>query len=193
MILRAGLMLVLGAGFVQAQDATKQTAPAIAGLMQSLPEKTLKRLRGAPDAFLQDAAGLIYGFGVDGGIDLAGVDAFVAAERARVRAATIERYLAADLNNDGDVSSDEVAVLAHAAAAGKRGVLLLGHDLSDANKDGVMAAAELRSFAQAAALKAMSDAEVDALRGFLVFDLNADGIVAMQEVAAGVTAMLDGA
>jgi EF hand len=190
MMVRAGLILMSGLVSAEAQEA-KVPGQDMAGLMQSLPEKTLKKLRGAPEAFMEDAAGLIYGFGASGGIDLVGIDAFVAAERARIRAAVMERYLAADLDNDGDVTRDEVAVLANAAAAGKRGKLRLGHDLADGNKDGVLSLDELRSHAQEQAMKDMSVDDAEGLRGFLMFDLDGDGVVAMEEVAAGVTAMVD--
>lgn len=184
-------------GMVIAAPLQAQEAPVarqdVAGLMQSLPEKALKKLRGAPEAFLEDAAGLIYGFGTKGGIDLAGIDAFVAAERARIRAAAMERYLAADLDNDGEVTRDEVAVLANAAAAGKRGRLRLGHDLADADKNGVLSLIELRNYAQGEAMKDMSVDDADGLRSFLMFDLDGDGVAAMEEVAAGVSAMLDDA
>lgn len=191
MIVRAGLILMLGLGAAQAQSKGDVAGPQMAGLMQSLPDKVLKKLRGAPEAFLEDAAALIYGFGQNGGIDRAGIDGFVAIERARIRAATMARYLAADLNNDGDVAQAEIAVLASAAAAGKRGALRLGFDKADADKNGVLSPTELREFAQGQALQDLSDAEAEGLRGFLLFDLDGDGIVAMEEVATGVTAMLE--
>ncbi len=189
MLLRTGMILLLLTGMASAQDVP-EAGPDIAGLMQSLPEKTLKKLRSAPDAFLRDAAGLIYGFGSEGGITIAGIDTFIAAERARVRAGEMARYLAGDLDNDGSIARDEILVLSNAAAVGRRGQLWLGFDLADADKDTVVSLAELRSHAQGTALEKMSETDAEVLRGFVVFDLNSDGIVAMAEVSAGVSAMI---
>lgn len=189
MLMRAIVILMLGAGAAMAQEAVVPVA-AVAGSGQALPEKAMKKLRGAPDVFLRDAAGLIYGFGRDGGIDLAAIDAFVAAERARFRAKEMARYLAADTNNDGDVGRDEMTVMADAAAAGKRGGLQLGYDRADVDGDGVLSLTELRGYAQGVAMVQMSDAEVDALREILLFDADGDGVAAMAEVAAGVSALV---
>lgn len=191
MIMRAGLILMLGLGAAQAQEAA--VAPDVATVLQALPEKSLKKLRGAPEVFLEDAAGLIYGFGDKGAIDAAGIDAFVAFERARLRAREMARYLVADLNNDGDIDRVELAQLADAAAAGKRGRLQRGFDQADSDVNGVLTAVELRRYAQGVALADMTDADADALRGLLLFDLDGNGFVAMEEVAAGVTEMLEDA
>lgn len=189
MIMRAGLIVLLGLGSAQAQDAA-QTGPDMAGLMQSLPENTLKKLRGAPEKFLKDAAGLIYGFGEDNGIDLAGIEAFVAAERARVRAGAMLPYLVADMDNDGDVTCDEVIRMANAAAAPKRGKVRLSFDQADANKDCSLSLIELRGFAQGVAMESLSAEDADVLRGFLLFDLDGDGKLVMDEVAMGISAII---
>ncbi len=189
MIMRAGLIVMLGLGSAQAQDAA-QTGPDMARLMQSLPENTLKKLRGAPEKFLKDAAGLIYGFGEDNGIDLAGIEAFVAAERARVRAGAMLPYLVADMDNDGDVTCDEIIRMANAAAAPKRGKVRLGYDQADANKDCSLSLIELRGFAQGVAMASLSAEDADVLRGFLLFDLDGDGKLVMDEVAMGVSAII---
>lgn len=189
MIMRAGLIVMLGLGSAQAQDAA-QTRPDMAGLMQNLPENTLKKLRGAPERFLKDAAGLIYGFGGDDGIDLAGIEAFVAAERARVRAGAMLPYLVADMDNDGDVTCDEVIRMANAAAAPKRGKMRLGFDQADANKDCSLSLVELRGFAQGVAMTSLPAEDANVLRGFLLFDLDGNGKLVMDEVAMGVSAIM---
>ena len=188
MLLRAMMILMMGLGTVQAQDVAD---PDSAVGMQAMPEKALKKLRAAPEVFLQDAAEVIYGFGAKGGIDLAGIDGFIAAERARFRAREMARYLAADLDNDGDISRAEMALLADAAAAGKRGRLQRGYDQADANANGVLTVAELRGFAQGVALVQMTDADAEALRGLMLFDADDNGTVAMEEVAAGVSALVE--
>lgn len=185
MLIRAMLILLLGMGAVQAQDV------AMSGQI-ALPEKALKKLRAAPEVFLQDAAAVIYGFGTGGGIDLAGIDGFIAAERARFRAREMARYLAADLDNDGDISRGEMALLADAAPAAKRGRLQRGYDQADGDGNGVLTVVELRGYAQGAAMAQMTDADAEALRGLLLFDGDGDGIVAMEEVAAGVSGLVEG-
>jgi Ca2+-binding EF-hand superfamily protein len=187
MILRVMMVLMLGAGVAQAQEAGADVAG-----FGAMPEKALKKLRAAPEVFLQDAAAVIYGFGANGGIDRGGIDGFIAAERARFRAREMARYLAADLDNDGDISRAEMALVADAAAAGKRGRLQRGYDQADADANGVLTVAELRGFAQGVALVQMTDSDAEALRGLLLFDADGNGSVAMEEVAAGVSALVDG-
>lgn len=182
MLIRTMIVLMMGLGAAQAQDT------AVAAVM---PEAALKKLRAAPDVFMQDAAAVIYGFGANGRIDRAGIDGFIAAERARFRAREMARYLAADMNNDGDINRDEMALLADAAPAGKRGRLQRGFDLADGDANAVMTISELRSFAQTVALAQITDAEAETIRGMMLFDQNGDGSVAMEEVAAGVSALVD--
>ncbi len=191
MLLRAMMIMLMCCSAAQAQDAPAKEV-AVTGLAQSLPAATLKKLRGAPDAFLANAASLIYGYGTAGGIDAAGVDGFIAAERARIRARDMTQYLAADLNNDGNISRDEVALLAAATQASKRGRLQRGFDSADGNADAVLSMAELRGFAQGTAMAQMSDTDADALKTLLQFDADGNGIVAMDEVATGVSTLMEG-
>lgn len=191
MLFRAILSVVLGCGVAQAQEVAAK-APEKTGLAQTLPAETLKKLRAAPDTYLATAASLIYGFGAGGGIDAVGIDGFIAAERARIRARDMTQYLAADLNNDGDISRAEMAVLAAAAQANKRGRLQRGFDQADADANALLSMSELRSFAQGSAMDQLSDADADGLKALLQFDENADGIVAMDEVAAGVSLVIEG-
>ena len=190
MVFRAILLVMLGCGVAQAQEADGGT-PAKTGLAATLPDKTLKKLQAAPDVFLASAAQLIYGFGTDGAIDAAGIDGFIAAERARIRARDMTQYLAADINNDGDISKGEVATLAAAAQASKRGRLQRGFDQADSDANGMVSMAELRGFAQGTAMAQMSAADADALNALLQFDANGNGSVAMEEVAAGVSALME--
>jgi Ca2+-binding EF-hand superfamily protein len=187
MILRVMMVLMLGAGVACAQEGGADV-PGFG----AMPEKALKKLRAQPEVFLQDAAAVIYGFGANGGIDLAGIDGFIAAERARFRAREMARYLAADMDNDGDISRAEMALLADGAAAGKRGRLQRGYDQADADASGVLTVAELRGFAQGVALVQMTDTDAEALRGLLLFDADGNGSAAMEEVAAGVSALVEG-
>lgn len=197
MLLRAMMILMLAGGAVQAQETMVQGAgvkgagkPA---MLPGLPDPAKKKLRAAPDTFLQDAAAVIYGYGANGSIDLAGIDTFIAAERAKVRAREMARYLAADLNNDGDLGRAEMALLADAAPAAKRGRLQRGYDQADADANGLLTTVELRGFAQTLALAQLTEADAQALRALLLFDQDGNGLVAMEEVAIGVRALVDGA
>ena len=169
-------------------------APALAqeqgAGVQGLPEAVMKKLQAAPDAFLQDAAGVIYGFGTKGSIDAAGLNAFVAAERAKFRAREMARYLAGDLDNDGAINREEVAVLAGTLPAGKRGRLQRGFDQADTDANKSVSLVELRGFAQGVAMISMSEADAAAVQALLLFDLDRNGAVAMEEVAAGVGSLL---
>lgn len=190
MLLRAMLIVMMGCGAVQAQEGPAKDT-AVTGLVQTLPAAVLKKLRAAPDTYLANAASLIYGFGADGGITAAGIDGFVAVERARIRARDMMQYLAADVNNDGDISRDEVAGLAAAVQAAKRGRLQHGFDQADINANGVLTMVELRVFAQGSAMVQMSDADADVLKALLQFDADGNGVVAMEEVAAGVSLLVE--
>ena len=188
MLLRGMIILMLCCGTAWAEDAPAKDV-AVTGLVQTLPATSLKKLRDAPDTFLANAATLIYGYGTGGGIDAAGIDGFIAAERARIRARDMMQYLAADLNNDGDISKGEVAALALAMQASKRGRLQRGFDLADADANGIMSAAELRGFAEGTAMNQMSAKDADALKALLQFDADGNGVVAMDEVVAGVSTL----
>jgi len=160
----------------------------MAALMQSLPDKTVKKLRDAPERFVETAAGLILGFGGAGGIDMAGIDRFIAVERARHRAGAMRRLLLADLDNDGATTRAEMAVLVAAAGAAERGRLDLAFRRADEDGNGTVPMAELRIHAQAVALKELSATEAETLRGFLAFDVNGDARVSLDEVMRVVAA-----
>ena len=100
------------------------------------------------------------------------------------------RYLAGDLDNDGAISRDEVAVLAGTLPAGKRGRLQRGFDQADSDSDKSLSLDELRGFAQGVAMVSMSEADAAAVQALMLFDLDRNGAVAMEEVAAGVSSLV---
>ena len=67
----------------------------------------------------------------------------------------------------------------------------LGFDLADADSDAVLTHSELRDHAQSEAMDKMSDADAEILQGFMMFDLDGDGLVTMKEVVSGVRAMVE--
>jgi EF hand len=164
-----------------AQEAEVAEAPMPAAL-QAVPEALAKRLQRAPDAFVEDAASLILGYGRDGGIDRDGMAQFVAVERARARAGVLRRMWEADLDADGAVSRDEIGVMVAAEEARFRGRMLLTHEAADADGDGTVSGAEMVAKANVMALDQFSAADEERVMGMLYLDLDADGRLTLDEV-----------
>ncbi|QUJ77152.1 hypothetical protein KDD17_03760 [Sulfitobacter albidus] len=154
----------------------------IAVLETRIPGATLKDLRADPDRFLTEAAGVVLGFGGPAGIDADGIEAAIAAERARVRARELRRLLEADLNDDLAVSTAEMAVVIGAASATMRGRLMGWHLDADRDGDGTASWAELRAFGRARARAALGAEDAQALRRLMIFDTDADGRVTVAEL-----------
>lgn len=164
-------------------------ATGVLSALQGLPKQTLKQLRMAPDKFLTEAAGLILGYGGPKGIDLEGIDTFVAGERARVRARAVADLVEADLDADGSVSRRELTAVMAAASARTRGRLHLTHAAADADKDGIATATEIWRAAGEKALQVLDEADAETLRAFMMFDLDGDGYVTLPEVSEAADAL----
>lgn len=156
---------------------------------QALPEPVLKRLSADPGPFLDLAADLIHGFGTADGIDRAGVDRFVALERAEARASALRRLQLADLDFDGSVTAAEMQVLADAAAAKSRGRLWALMESADGDSNRVVSVAELAVYGQVQALLGFSAMEEAVARSILTFDSDANGRVTLEEVKTAVAAL----
>jgi Ca2+-binding EF-hand superfamily protein len=172
------------AGAAMAQDGAAQGSPA-------LSERLAKRLRDNPERFVETATGLILGHGTGGGIDAAGVNRFIAVERAAARATALRRYLAADLDDDGTVTADEAAVLVALAAARQRGRLHQAFQRADADGNGRVTPAELRSAGGVAAEAALPEVEAVQWRSLLALDDDGDGRLTLAEVKAAAQAIPD--
>ncbi|GHC62248.1 hypothetical protein [Neogemmobacter tilapiae] len=174
----AGSLLVLAmlAGGVQAEGA----------LPGDLPEKMLKRMREAPEAFVADAADLILGYGQGGAITPEGIAEAITVERAAARAQAYRRLMEADLDGDGAASGEEMAVLIRAEGAEGRGRLALGYAAADGDGNGVLEPGEMQAQAQAAGDKAVSAAKEAALMALMGLDMNGDGGLTLAEVQAAV-------
>lgn len=149
-----------------------------------LPERLLKQLNKAKSRFLEDAAALILGYGTPEGIDPAGIEIYIASNRAEIRARAMGRLLAGDLDNDGAISSAELATLVANASAAERGRLQLSFTAADADLGGLVTAEELRLSGQVKALELFDETEAADWRQFMLFDLDRNGRVAMTEVLA---------
>jgi hypothetical protein len=174
------VMLVMCGWPAWAQDDAED-APMPAAL-SAVPQAVAKRLQRAPDAFVEDAASLILGYGQNGGIDRDGIAQFVAVERARARAGALRRMWEADLDADGAVTRVELGVLVAAAEARYRGRMMLTHEAADADADGTVTTVEMLAKANVMALDQFSAADEERMMGMLYLDLNADGRLTLDEV-----------
>ena len=179
-----GLMPFAVTAQTAGDDPASAVSPQIAAATNALPGATVKRLRTAPDRFVQEAGRLIYGYGKDGAIDAAGLARYVALTRASNRARTLRSFLDADLDNDGAVTADEITARADTLAANARGRLMFGHKLADLDRDGAVSWTEMRDLAQLDAMERLSAQDEAVVMGFMGFDTDKDGQVTTAEVQA---------
>ena len=179
---------VLGCLVMLAGGATAQDRRGAAEVAASLPPSVLKRIQASPDSYLDRTATMIAGYGGPEGIDAAGIARYIAVIRAEARALRIGDLLAADLDNDGAVTGEEVATLAPLLGARERGRFVRAYAQGDADTDGVMTAPELQTVAEKAAMRRIGEAAATALMGLTAFDLDGDGLVSSAELADVVAA-----
>ncbi|WP_299045348.1 EF-hand domain-containing protein [uncultured Tateyamaria sp.] len=163
-----------------AQEVSGQAL--VDALVARTPGTTLNRMRARPNDFVQEAAGLILGYGGPEGLSAADIETAIAAEHARSRAREMRRLLEADLNDDLSVTRAELDVLLRAASATMRGRLLVWHRSADADDNGTVSWAELRRQAALRADADLSDTAMAAMREMMTFDLNGDDRVQLDEV-----------
>ncbi|MEX0312250.1 MAG: hypothetical protein AB3N17_18600 [Tateyamaria sp.] len=166
--------------FVSGQEMSGQAL--LDALVARTPGATLNRMRNRPEAFVEEAAGLILGYGGPQGLSAADIETAINAERARLRAREIRRVLDADLNGDLSVTRRELNVVLSAASATMRGRLLVWHRAADKDDDGTATWPEIRKFASQSAQTHMTDQAAAAMRAMMTFDLDGDGFVMLQEV-----------
>lgn len=161
-----------------------------AALARDLPERLLNRIRKRPATYIEDAAEAILSFGAGGGIGAAGIEESVLAERAKVRARETERFLRADLDNDGQMTSAEVDGLIRRTYQGWRGRLKVAQGAADSDGNGTISALELAAYAAASANAAVDEDEVAERLALTAFDLDRDGQVTLAEVMRGVETLI---
>lgn len=135
-----------------------------------------------PDRFAEMVTDLIAGFGVAGSLRAEGIEEHIALERAAARATALRRFLAMDLDGDGTVDRAELAVSQRAASASMRGKLERQFKAADRDGSDLIDAAELRAEGQAAALRALGEADANALRALITLDTDGDGALQIGEV-----------
>lgn len=151
--------------------------------LSRLSPQLLERIeRAAPDV-LEDAGELILTYGREGQIDAAGIARAVAHQRASRRAREMGLLLAADLDDSGDISSDEIAL--HAGSYSPRGRVrrLMAHMRADADADGRVTLDELRAYAAVRALDLFDEERAAQWRDLLQCDSDGDGRVSLAEIA----------
>lgn len=149
---------------------------------QGLTDEMRARIAEDRGAFLDAASTAIAWFGDDRGLNAAGIDDFIAAERAERRSGVMQMLLAADLSADGALSRAEVARVAPSLSPTARGKLIVRQDQADLNGDGMVSAPEMTRFAANEALRLVPDKRAENLRLMLLFDDNGDGWVSYPEV-----------
>lgn len=173
----------------------RQIGMMVAGLLAADPVRAeedilAEAMSRNPERFEARAIDLIAGFGGAGGLSSAGIETHIALERAGARASGLRRFLAMDLDADGNVTQAELAVSQQAASAQGRGRMARQFALADADGNATVDAGEMAAFGTAAGLQALGEAEL--LRALMQLDANGDGALVAAEVVAAV-ARLDGA
>lgn len=168
------LVVILGSRLLQAQ-----------GLSADQRDRVLKDRA----EFLEAAAIAINWFGDPRGLNAAAIEDYIAAEWAERRAGVIKALMAADLSADGTVSAAEVARLAPTLTPSARGRLIALHTLADADADGIAGPDEMIRFSQAEALRLVDDDRAETLRVLLLFDVDGDGWVLLDEVRTAIAGL----
>ncbi len=141
---------------------------------------------GDPDRFVADVTDLIAGFGGPQGLTAAGIEDHIALERAGARASALRRLLAMDLDGDGALDRAEMKVSQRAASAAMRGRMERQFIAADGDGDGRISPVEMAEVGRTAALRALGEAEADALRALMSLDRNGDAALTRDEVAAAI-------
>lgn len=163
-----------------------QEAPADAPV--PVPDTYLNLIRKDPDKFLTDRVNELYEFSPTGIVSREDVERSRLAERARDRAGKLSTYLTFDLNADGIITREEFLRMPVSVNARSKARIDLAFTQSDTNGNGQLDFAELAL---------MADADLDVARrrrpafdtSPMMFDLNADGMVDVSELAEAVNAL----
>ncbi len=159
--------------------------------LQAIAEETAlqKAMERNPERFANRVVDLIAGFGGADGLRPDGIEAHVALERAGARASAQRRFLAMDLDGDGTVVRDELAVSQRAASAQGRGRLEREFLAADADGDGRVDAAEQAEMGRIAGLRALGAEEAELLRGLMALDGDGNGALTAAEVERAVAGL----
>jgi hypothetical protein len=168
---------------VQAQEAEEAEDAAVMPVALAGVDGALaKRMQRDMDDVAADAMTLIMGYGSGGGIDRAGIETWLAVERAVARSQVMRRIVEADLDADGTVAAAEIAVIAGAAEAGIRGRIMQNHALADGDGDGAVSAPEAAARAERVAMEQVSEGDAARALALMGMDMDGDGRLTLAEV-----------
>ncbi len=161
------------------------------------PRALLRVLRRAPDGTLAWLQGLILAYGEAGadgqaGLSPQGMLSHIAVLRARVRAREAQRFLAADLDNDGSVSVQELALASRALSAAVAGRLMVRAALAESDGRPGLSPGEIAAYAAAQGEEAIPARERAVLEEMLLIDANRDGLLSMTEMRAALARLRPG-
>ena len=178
--------LVALAGPATAEEPIATSDIDVSRLAATLPDKTLKSLEKAPDFFVEEVAGLILGYGGDDGITARQIEHAINHRWAKARARS--DLSEADLNADGKITAKEARIVGRVLSGWSRGRLMLRFRAADLDLNQSVDAKEVASYAETRALKALSAGQAEAWRALTAFDLDQNGLVALEEVLLAVKA-----
>lgn len=154
-----------------------------------LPDTLMKSIKADPVGYLDSVTVLIASYGAADGITEAQVDTSLALVRAKARSLAIMPLIGADLDADGTVTRDEVAMTEAAASAAARGRLEKAFVGADADANAMVTPVELTDFGLMSAIAAFSPAEMARIKVLMGFDADGDGKVTVNEVRSGLAGL----
>lgn len=157
---------------------------------EGLPPRMMKAVRADPQAWVQDVAALIASAGQGDAVTSDQLAVAVGLQRARARVDVLAPLLAADLDGDGQITREEMLGAAQAMKASARAGLSRDFDAADGDGDKVVTAVELALAGDAAALSVLRPDRMAAVKVIMGFDADGDGRVTLDEVKAGVQALV---
>ncbi|MCA0870042.1 hypothetical protein LCL97_04365 [Seohaeicola saemankumensis] len=158
--------------------------PDEASAALSLEAAALDLFRDRPDDFHDLASEAIIGHGQSGRIDSEGIARMIAVRRAASRSSHLRWLQVADLDNDAEVSRQEVGAVLPTLSARLRARLVHLQRDADGDGNGVVDAQELRDCAEASARRSLNEKWAQDYRWVMLADPDRDGWVSLEEIAA---------
>ena len=180
----AGLMALVGAAMAQEQADQKTLT------RKDLPRSLNYVERGPASNAIQRLATVMLQVDPEGNVNGQTLAVYESILVAELRAKAMQQLIAMDLDFDGVLLKDErTAVLGRMDSRRKVEVALI-LSAADSDGDGAISTDEMRNAASApTALDRRTENALTQARDLMVFDLDSDGEVTLQEMARGVRGM----